>query len=785
MANCSPIVNADTRGVIICAGADMEMMPANWEIQDQACVRVDLGILQQGETLSFDISTDSEVDILLFSSNSITVYQNEQSYRSDSVWESDSVFEEFNGSGDWHWTVPSDRDATRWYMIVDNLAHPQDSGSGDQGGAVASVTLDVAKIDPEPFTLVDTIVRLESGESSVLYGPFSMDEGTQVRIEASTMEGAPDVFLMNQDQVELYNSGGTAAARIQGTDMLLITSSRDIVWTVPSSLDGTDLYLVVDNRPGPSGGGAGTLPIASTVVLTLTPIMDPTITGIPASGIVDVGNEITLDASDTPNQSNQISESGYSWDTDGDGFNDNSGASFNISWPEPTNLTIRLSVMGIDGRSTSVYEEIRVEDISPPSVDISVQGILERAFNEDFVISASFEDNWGIAMVEWMIDGIVISESTSDFDSVKTFSHVFQSGEESGIHMVTLRVTDLSGMTAEDTASIQVFDSSPPVEGDYDDSQSSVVGEMITLEVPFEDDESENIYYSWDFDAMVDSDGDGDEDNDEDANGRSVSHVFDNPGVYRVICRAQNDEGLVSEAEILVSVTLTSGDDELGLTEILMAVGALILLAIISFVLYLRIASNRRMSALLAEEEKSDDEQESQPMEISVEDQKAMWGGSGNVSTTPPSQSFRDIGTGMSGSISPDSEVASIDLSDDEFDELLSDSSTTKADNPADDLLSAFEDDDEEIDTQDSIVEYSFPEDDSGEIDRPKEVNPAKVFEIVQEGSELESDKVQNRTVRSECSSCGKMFEVDLPEGVDRARTACPHCGSIESIALQ
>ena len=142
--------------------------------------------------------------------------------------------------------------------------------------------------------------------------------------------------------------------------------------------------------------------------------------------------------------------------------------------------------------------------------------------------------------------------------------------------MVTLRVTDLSGMIAEDTASIQVFDSSPPIEGDYDDSQNSVVGEMITLEVPFEDDESENIYYSWDFDALLDSDGDGDEDNDEDAVGRTVSHVFDNSGVYRVICRAQNDEGLVSEAEILVSVTLTSGDDEFGMTEILMAVAALI-----------------------------------------------------------------------------------------------------------------------------------------------------------------------------------------------------------------
>ena len=782
MASCSPVVNADARGVIICAGADMEMMPANWEVQDQACVRVDLGVLQQGETLSFELSTDSEVDILLFSSNAITVYQNEQSYRSDSVWESDSVFESFNGSGDWHWTVPSDRDATRWYMIIDNLAHPQDSGSGDQGGSVASVTLDILTIDPEPFTLIDTIVRLESGESSLLYGPFSMDEGTQVRIEASTMEGAPDVFLMDEDQVELYNSGGTAAARIQGTDMLLITSSRDIVWTVPSTLEGTDLYLVVDNKPGPSGGGAGTMPIASTIVLTLTPIMDPTIMGVPSTGTVDVGAEITLDASDTPNLSNQISESGYSWDTNGDGFDDNSGASFNISWPEPTNLTVRLSVMGIDGRSTSVYEDIRVEDISPPSADISVDGVLERAFNEDIVIGASFEDNWGLSKVEWMVDGALISEFTSDFELAKTFSYAFQSGEESGIHVITLRVTDLSGMVSEDTASIQLFDSSPPVEGAYDGSQSTIIGETITLEIPFEDDESQNIYYSWDFDAQVDSDGDGDEDNDEDAVGPIASPSFDNPGVYRVICRAQNDEGLVSEAEILVSVTTASGDEELGLIEILMALGAVLLLIAISFLAYLRIASNRRMSALLAEDEKSEENQESHSNDISVEDQKAMWGGGGNVSAPTTPQSFGGIGSGMSGAVSPGSEAASIDLSDEEFDELLSESSQTKMNSPADDLLSAFQDDEEEMDTEDSIVEYSFPEDDS-EGDE-NEINPAKVFEIVQPEVESNQPEVLDRTVRSNCSNCGKMFEVDLPEGVDRARTACPHCGSIESIAL-
>ena len=176
----------------------------------------------------------------------------------------------------WLWRlvldIPSDRDATRWYMVVDNLAHPQDSGHRDQGGSVASVT----RMRKNSSRTVHPVDRLESGESSVLYGPFSMDEGTQVRIEASTMEGAPE-FPDESDQVDLYTSGGTNKT-IQGTDMLLITSGRDIVWTVPLSLDGTGLYLVVDNRFGPSGGGANTANRYHSSI-DLTPIMDPTITG--------------------------------------------------------------------------------------------------------------------------------------------------------------------------------------------------------------------------------------------------------------------------------------------------------------------------------------------------------------------------------------------------------------------------------------------------------------------------------------------------------------------------
>ena len=216
LLSSAPVAQADSKGVISCTNADQSMMPASWDAADQSCVRVDLGELEPGEILSFDLTTNSNIDILMFSVNSISVYQNEQVYRSDSIWERNSVFEDFNGTGSWHWTVPDDRETTRWYLVLDNLAHPQDGGGGAQGGSMASISLDSATVTAGPFTLADTIVRLDPGEHSVLHGPFVVDAGTQVRMEANTMEGAPDVFLMTSSQVALYEQGGTAASRVEG-----------------------------------------------------------------------------------------------------------------------------------------------------------------------------------------------------------------------------------------------------------------------------------------------------------------------------------------------------------------------------------------------------------------------------------------------------------------------------------------------------------------------------------------------------------------------------------------
>ena len=136
-----------------------------------------------------------------------------------------------------------------------------------------------------------------------------------------------------------------------------------------------------------------------------------------------------------------------------------------------------------------------------------------------------------------------------------------------------------------------------------------------------------------------------------------------------MICRVQNDEGLVSDVEILVTVTDAESGNEIGLDDFLMALGAILLLLVFSFMAYLRIASNRRMAALLAESETEAEKDLVASREPSAEEQKAMWGGSsGTLSNTQP-MAIRDIASGMSGASSPESEATSLEISEEEFSE--------------------------------------------------------------------------------------------------------------------
>ena len=504
--------------------------------------------------------------------------------------------------------------------------------------------------------------------------------------------------------------------------------------------------------------------------MVLTPILEPVIGGDASTGVVDVGSIVTLDATETPNLSEQVPESGFSGDTDGDGFDDNSGTMVNVSWSEPTNVTIRLTILSTDGRSTSVYQEVQVSDITPPESNIQVNGVVERSFNEAVILSADFSDNWGVSLVEWLVDGEISASFSGDLSGADSFSHSFGSNETSGEHTITLRVTDRSGMSSEDTAVISLYDSTPPVSEEYDEESSTVVGETTRLSIGFSDPESTNLYFSWDFDAMTDSDGDGDTNNDEDASGPVVLHAFEEIGVYRVICRVQNEAGLVSESEILLTVTDGTEGNSLSSTEMLMIAGAAILFIVILSLVLMRISTNRRMAAMMAEEEPKTEEEA--PREMTAEEQKAMWSTGG--SNIAPSQPYGGFSSGMSGlPEAATQDPQSMEIGD-EMADLLSPEETAPSDSPpsaAEELLSAFDDEEPPVDLEEGVVEYTFDDepDTSTENWSP---------------TDEQADPVEERKVRQACSSCGKLFELELPEGVNSAKTACPHCGSIERVSL-
>ena len=842
LTTSAPAIDAAGKGVISCAPADLDMLPASWDIDDGACVRIDLGTLSPGDTLSFDVSTDTNIDILLFSGSSISVYQNEQNYRLDSVWHSDSVFESFQGDGTWHWTAPDDRGDTRWYLVLDNMAHPQDQGEGAQGGSLATVVLDVQEVDSPVFGIVDTIVRLDSGEHSVLAGPLVLDEGTQVNIFVTTMQGAPDIFLVTGTQMEFYEQGTTANGMDDNNaDMLLVLEERSISWSVNSDYAGQELYLIVDNRPGPPSGGAGTGFVATTVVIDLIPILQPTITDSSDLAIFDVGAEVVLDASNTPNLSNQIdSETGFQWDTNGDGFFDASGSSITISWNEPAQFTIGLRAVSQDGRSATVYLNTTIQDISPPEVSLSASDTIRKDFDDELLLTANIDDNWGIYSVEWLVDETVIQNYSSwNWEDGKTFTFRFDSSYSAGNREVTIRVTDKEGQVTERTAIIELYDSTPPLVPQQTVERTVILGQPTTLTAEAIDAESPTLTYFWDLDTNTDSNSDGIMDNDMDASGSAITQTFQQKGTYEIVCTIVNEAGASTQVTYLVSVR-SSSDDGTGLSPMTIGIIATVLLIIIIAgigMITWRRMSNARLEALLEEQAAAEEEK---PRELSVEEQKAMFGAGSATLDQPTSMSttsqFGQYATGMSGASDPQATISEdAAMGDSDLEALMSTPEPITASDqssPASELLAEFSD--EDADVEDDSVEFSHdeleatseevwspdeaesfneeeglpsppPPEPEPEVDTlldeedlpvppvPESEEPPSQPELEEESEpevieESESPQIdsepQSRIVQQDCSQCQQRFEVTLPEGHDIARTACPSCGAIETVRL-
>ena len=721
---------------------------SSWSLLDQECAVFALGSIVPGDVHSIQFQTDNEVDVLIFSQAGFSVYSNDQSYRTSNVWDEKGTLESLNGTAEWRWTAPINKSQTNWYLVIDNLDHPQDDDQGSNGGysATGSITIEAASI--RSWTLHDMLWSLDAGEGRNIAGPFSFREGTQILIEAFEIEGTPDVFFMTNQQKDLYLQDYSNDFRISDTDILSISSSSSRSWLVPAVHADQDLYLMLDNTASPTGGGAGSTVARLGVVLSILPILDAEISSSDDLLQVDVGQVISLSTLTTPNDWNQLDPAGFSWFfPEADCSISTTGNSVSLCWTTEGQRTVEVTITSTDGRTDTESVDVIVIDSTPPTSQILVSGDIQRGVGESFTISGQSSDNGGIAKEEWLVDGVVVQTQNQSGTSL-TYS--FDSSTDIGNHDIILRVFDLSGLTSVSNITVQISDTTAPITSSITGTQVVNPGESVTFSISANDAESSNLTYEWDIDGSVDSDSNGVPDDDIDLVGASISISYDTGGSRFVTCVVTNEAGLSSIETFTVTILNpqvedTSSSISFAMIAIIILISLLILLAIGAFIW--QRSTSRRVAEIIAEQESEKSEQAPPP---TVEEQSQMY-------ASRRSDDFESIAGMPSSEIQRTSRIESSEVLDDLFSEEAEQ-------NVPEDLQESIQ--------KDVVKPSSSPASTLG-IEIPNMSTSSSVVEPIKE---------LVTTIRTNCSSCNESFEVDLPPGVNSGKTACPHCGSIEFV---
>lgn len=741
----APMVSAtEGRAAPQCAEFDLSDVvtsSSGVSVEPGACLIVDIGVRSHTTTLAIDIEVlDDAMDVLMFDQNAVQTYKNGQNYRSS--FNAESSFESMIGSEWLDWAPPQSINAKNWYIVFDNSAHDGDEGLGDQGGMISRFKLQLAPASVEDYPLLHDTFILQPGERINL-ASFSVDSGTDLSYWAHPLSGSGDMFIQSDNQLS-----GDLIISDTGMEDFGGQDTTQIDWTVPQFLNLQNLNLMAE---------AGSSGLHFTVKAWFNPVLAPAIVDY-SDSTTTIDEKITLDASGTPNSLQQLLS--LSWDFDSDGSVDATGTLVEASWSTPGIKTVNLTAQSQSGETTVVSYQVEVVDVEDPIAVITGQGgVIDLNGDRrllrlsDMVLQASNSyDDHAIASASWSVDG-ELKSSASQFTV---------SWSEIGTYVVTLTVSDPSGNTGSSNTTIVVYDSTEPILVSTDITEITEVeqGEEIELKIKAADewDSQEDLRFTWDLDLTRDTNGDGDATNDADYTGSTLAISFDDVGKARFAVTVY-DQSNNTDFEIF-EIQVKEPPSEAGMIAIVAIIFAVIIVVSGVVLFGYKGIQRRHAVGLLMQSGLSEVEAKARIQSIA------------RGTKLPAFANAYQMAGITDGSVIMSADQMQTEAKAQEFAAIYG--SDSQQDPNAGFMPSPA------VRQVDPAIAEAALAAFADEPAKPAVAPSAPVSGRVKSGgvSLPQSAKSASHSLRSECTSCGKPFSVNLPPSTNSVVVACPSCGS-------
>ena len=741
----APMVSAtEGRAAPQCAEFDLSDVVTSSSgvaVEPGACLIVDIGIRSHTTTLAIDYEVlDDAMDVLMFDQSAIQTYNNGQNYRS--AFNAEASFESMIGSEWLDWAPPTYLSAKNWYVVFDNSQHDGDEGLGDQGGMTSRFKIQLAPAATEDYTLIHDTFVLQPGERMNL-ATFNVDTGTELTYWVHPISGSGDVFIQSDNQLD-----GDLIIADSNIEDFGGEDTTQLDWTVPEFLNLQNLNLMAE---------AGTSPLHFSIKAWFDPVLAPQIEDY-SNSTTTIGEEIILDASSTPDSLQQIRS--LSWDFDSDGTIDATGTLVQATWDSPGMKTVNLTAESESGETTVTSHQIEVLDVeSPVAVITGMGGVIDLNGDRrilrlsDLVLQASNSyDDHAIASASWSVNG----------EQQSSASQFTVSWSDIGTYVVTLTVSDPSGNIGTVNATILVYDSTEPILVTSDISEITEVeqGEEIELKAKAADewDAQEDLRFTWDLDLSRDSNGDGDATNDPDYTGATLAVSFDDIGEARIAVTVY-DQSNNSDFEIF-EIQVVEPPSEVGLFAII-AIVFLLVIVVCGVVLFGYKGIQRRAAVeLLMQNGLSLQEATNRVADITR-----------NTNLPAFATAAQMAGITEGGVVKSSTQLQSEEKAE-EFDAIY-------GNDPQIDPHAGFRPSTTVRQVDPALAEAALAA--FAEDAQPKTVaSTAPVSGKVKSGGVAlpQSTKPVSHKLKSDCTSCGKAFTVEMPPSINSAVVACPHCGS-------